>query len=294
MPGVGHCVFRMGPEAMESIDEELPELGPGPARLKTLTHIVLDRIAEYLHREAAEHGGALDIARLKEAIEAFRDGTRNDAREFYRAGWNECLSVIEEVRRESSRRLPFERLMVHPLAHLFPPENQPVHPGKGLSRRILPGYLSALYQILGPVLLDQYQSRCRELVRIIQTARGTEFEWADVYEDPTSQVIVNDILVHLSKHFSNFAKRRSWMMGVVVSQMPLGENEVERAWVFGDTEFAIMITALFRPLRNEMSSPAGKQRIQDRYGLVVWEILEDFFDDLDGMSVAAPMRRLAR
>lgn len=279
--------------AMEAVDDELPELGPGPARLKTLTHIVLDRIAEHLQRAAARHGGLLDAAQLDEAIESFRNSARNDAQEFYRAGWNECLSVIDEVRRESSRRLPFERLLVNPLAHLFPPANQPVQPGNGLSRRILPGYLSALYQILGPVLLDQYQSRCRELVRIIQTARGTDFEWKDVCDDATSQVIVNDILVHLSKHFSNFARRRAWMMGVIVSHMPLGENETERAWVFGDAEFAMMMGALFRPLRNEMASPAGKQRIQDRYGLVVWEILEDFFEDLDSTVRAAPFRRLA-
>lgn len=279
---------------MESIDDNWPDLGPGPARLKTLTDIVLDRIAEYLQGEATERGGALDAAQLKQAIETFRDSARNDSRDFYRAGWNECLSVIEEVRRESSRRLPFERLMVYPLAHLFPPASEPVRPGRGLSRRILPGYLSALHQILGPVLLDQYQSRCRELVRIIQTARGTDFDWTDVYEDPTSQVIVNDILVHLSKHFSNFTRRRSWMMGVIVSQMPLGGCEAERAWMFGDAEFAMMMTALFRPLRNEMSSAAGKQRIQDRYGLVVWEILEDFFEDLDGLAYAAPIRRLAQ
>jgi len=279
---------------MEAFEDDLPELGPGPARLKTLTQIVLDRISEHLQCEAVKRGGSLNTAQLKRAIESFRDDAKSDAQEFYRTGWNECLSVIDEVRRESSRRLPFERLMVHPLAHLFPPANQPVQPGTGLSRRILPGYLSALYQILGPVLLDQYQSRCRELVRIIQTARGTDFEWGDVYEDPTSQVIVNDILVHLSKHFSNFAKRRAWMMGVIVSHMPLGENEAERAWVFGDAEFAMMMDALFRSLRNEMVSPAGKQRIQDRYGLVVWDILEDFFEDLDSTARAAPFRRLAR
>ena len=56
------------------------------------------------------------------------------------------------------------------------------------------------------------------------------------------------------------------MMGIIVSQMPLGEDETERAWIFGDAEFAMMIEALFRPLRNETASPEGKQRIRDRYG----------------------------
>ncbi len=275
------------------VDDDFPELGPGPTRLRTLTHMVLDRIMEYLQHEAAECGGSLDVPQLTAAIEAFRDSTRTDAQEFYRTGWNECLSVIDEVRRESSRRMPFERLMVHPLSHLLPAADRAVIPGQGLSRRIIPGYLSALYQILGPVLLDQYQSRCRELVRIIQTARGSDFEWQDVYDDPTSQVIVNDILVHLSKSFANFAKRRAWMIGVVISHMPLPEDEAERGWVFGDAEFALMMDALFRPLRIELASTAGRRRIEERYGVVVREILQDFLRDLDTPANVTPLRRLA-
>lgn len=278
---------------MGMLDDDLPELGPGPTRLRALTHIVLDRILEHLQQAAAENGGTLNVAQLTAAVDAFRTGSRDDAEEFYRTGWNECLSVIDEVRRESSRRMPFERLMVHPLSHLLPPAHEPVVPGKGLSRRIIPGYLSTLYQVLGPVLLEQYQSRCRELVRIIQTARGSDFEWQDVYDDPTSQVIVNDILVHLSKSFSNFAKRRAWMIGVIVSQMPLAEDDVERAWVFGDAEFALMLEALFRPLRSEMVSPAGRRRIEDRYGGVVCEMLGDFFHDLDAPANVTTLRRLA-
>ena len=275
------------------VDDNTFELGPGPARLKTLTQIVLDRITEHLEQEAERQGGSLDGPQLRAAIETFRNSSDNDARDFYRAGWNECLSVIDEVRRDSSRRMPFERLMVKPLDHLLPAAHQPVISGKGLSRRTIPGFLSALHQMLGPVLLEQYQNRCRELVRIIETARGNDFDWKDVHSDPTSQVIVNDVLVHISRHFSNFARRRNWMTGIIVSQMPLGEDETERAWIFGDAEFAMMMEALFRPLRNEMASPEGKQRIQDRYGTVVCEMLGDFFSDLDTPANVTPLRRLA-
>lgn len=275
------------------IDDDTFELGPGPARLKTLTQMVLDRIAEHLEQEAERRGGTLNGPQLKAAVETFRNSPDNGAREFYRAGWNECLSVIDEVRRDSSRRMPFERLMVKPLEHLLPAVHQPVVPGKGLSRRIIPGFLSALHQMLGPVLLEQYQNRCRELVRIIETARGNDFDWEDVYKDPTSQVIVNDVLVHISRHFSNFDRRRSWIAGIIVSQMALGEDDTERAWRFGDAEFAMMMEALFRPLRNEMASPDGKQRIQDRYGTVVCEMLGEFFRDLDTPANVTPLRRQA-
>lgn len=275
------------------VDEYLTGLGPGPTRLKTLTQIVLDRIAEHLETEAESQGGSLNGPQLRAAIQSFLESSDDDAQEFYRAGWDECLSVIDEVRRDTSRRMPFERLMVKPVAHLLPAAHKPVIPGKELSRRVVPGFLSALHQMLGPVLLEQYQSRCRELVRIIETARGRDFEWADVHTDPTSQVIVNDVLVHISKHFSNFERRKTWMMGIVTSQMSLGEDETERAWIFGDAEFAMLMEALFRTLRNEMDSPEGKQRIQDRYGAIVCELLSDFFADSDAPGNITPLRKIA-
>ena len=275
------------------VDEHLAGMGPGPTRLKTLTQIVLDRIAEHLEQEAENSGGSLDGPQLRAAIETFRDSSDDDARAFYRAGWDECLSVIDEVRRDTSRRMPFERMMVKPLSHLLPAAHQPVTPGKDLSRRVVPGFLSALHQMLGPVLLEQYQNRCRELVRIIETARGRDFEWADVHTDPTSQVIVNDVLVHISKHFSNFERRKAWMMGIITSQLSLGEDETERAWIFGDAEFAMLMESLFRPLRAEMESPEGKLRIQDRYGAIVCELLSDFFADLEAPGNITPLRQIA-
>jgi hypothetical protein len=261
--------------------------------LKSLAQILLDRVADYLCDAAAESGGKLDPAGIQASIDDFRRRTDPDITDFYRTGWNECLAVIDEVRRESSRRMPFERLMVKPFAHLLPAAHQPVQPGSGLSRRILPGFLSALQQMLGPVLLEQYQNRCRELVRIIQTAHGNDFEWEDVYTDPTSQVIVNDVLVHISKHFADFERRRTWLIGVISSEMPLGEDAVERDWSFREAEFNLLMTALLRPLRKQMETSEGQMRIKDRYGSIACELLTDLFAELDRPHNVTPLKRIA-
>lgn len=278
---------------MGMMDYEGPDLGPGPTRLKSLAQILLERVTEHLCYAASTAGGKLDSAEIRAALEEFKRRQDPDITDFYRTGWNECLAVIDEVRRESSRRMPFERLMVHPFAHLLPAAHQPVLPGKGLSRRVIPGFLSSLQQMLGPVLLEQYQNRCRELVRIIQTARGNDFEWEDVYTDPTSQVIVNDVLVHISKHFSDFERRKKWMTGVIVDEMSLGEDQIERDWSFRDEEFHMLIQALFKPLRKQMSSRDGQQRIKDRYGAISCELLHDLFDALDRPHNVTPLKRIA-
>ena len=275
------------------MDDDGPELGPGPTRLKSLAQILLERIADHLCNAAAENGGKLDPAGIQDSLDEFRRRADPDIIDFYRTGWNECLAVIEEVRRESSRRMPFERLMVKPFSDLLPAVHQPVEAGKGLSRRVVPGFLSALQQMLGPVLLEQYQNRCRELVRIIQTARGNDFEWSDVYTDPTSRVIVNDVLVHVSKHFTDFRRRRTWLIGVIAAEMPLGEDTVERGWCFRESEFHLLMTALFKPLRKQMETGEGRQRIKDRYGTVACELLADLFAELDRPHNVTPLKRIA-
>ncbi|MCK5622657.1 MAG: hypothetical protein KAJ11_10240 [Alphaproteobacteria bacterium] len=275
------------------MDYDGPELGPGPTRLKSLAQILLERVADHLCDAAANSGGKLDPAGIQASLDEFHRRSDPDITDFYRTGWNECLAVIDEVRRESSRRMPFERLMVKSFAPLLPAAHQPVEPGRGLSRRVLPGFLSSLQQMLGPVLLEQYQNRCRELVRIIQTARGNDFEWEDVYTDPTSQVIVNDVLVHISKHFADFNRRRTWLIGVIAGEMSLGEDAVERDWCFREAEFHMLMTALFKPLRGKIETGEGQQRIKDRYGTVACETLTELFAELDRPHNVTTLKRIA-
>lgn len=277
---------------MEMMDSDGPELGPGPTRLKSLTQILLERVAEHLCDAAANHGGKLTPADIQQSLNEFNRRADPEITDFYRTGWNECLAVIEEVRRESSRRMPFERLMVRPFALLLSAAHQPVDLGNGLSRRVLPGFLTALQEMLGPVLLEQYQNRCRELVRIIQTARGNDFEWDDVHDDPTSQVIVNDVLVHISKHFADFERRRTWLIGVIAAEMSLGEDTIERNWCFREAEFHLLMTALFKPLRKQMETSDGQQHIKDRYGTIACEVLVDLFAELDRPHNVTPLKRI--
>lgn len=275
------------------VDNDGPDLGPGPKRLKSLAEILIARVAVYLCDAADSNGGKLDSDGIKALLDAFQRRATPDIVEFYRTGWNECLAVIDEVRRESSRRMPFERLMVRPFAGLLRKDDQPLMPGEGLSRRILPGFLLSLEQMLGPVLLEQYQDRCRELVRIIQTARGNDFAWEDVYDDPTSEVIVSDVLVHISKHFTDFERRQAWLIGVIAGEMPLGDDTFERDWVFREAEFRMLMTALFRPLYKLMETGEGQQRIKDRYGSVACELLAELFDELDWPQNVTHLKRIA-
>ncbi len=275
------------------VDDMNLGLGPGPARVRVLMQAGFEKLAAELESCAKNNGGELDNRLVSETIDSFRTRADEAMLDFYREGWNECLAVIENVRRETERRFPFERLMVRAFSHLLPAAQQSVIPGRGLSRRVLPGFLSALQQMLGPVLLEQYQDRCRELVRIIQTARGRDFVWEDVYADPTSQVIVNDVLVHISKHFADLERRRDWLIGVISGNMVLSEDETEKNWIFGEAEFSLLIDALFRPLRKQLLDPDGAINLRERYGTISCELLEDLFRELNAQGNIALLHRNA-
>lgn len=276
------------------VHDETPELGPGPTRLKNVMQMLLEQIAEHLQVAARDHDGVLSAGQLRQAIESFKARTDDATLNFYRVGWNECLAVIDEVRLDSGRRMPFERLMVQPFSHLLPAPGRPPVRGQSLSRRILPGFLSAVQQMLGPVLLEQYRSRCRELVRIIQVARGSAFDWNEVHADPTSQVIVNDVLVHISRHFADLPRRRAWMIGLIESGMPMADDDGERRWSFGEAEFRLLMEALFRPLREQMANIECRRRMHERYGDAACRTLAAVLAELeDGSESVTPLRRAA-
>ena len=111
------------------VDDEALGLGPGPARIKTLIETGLERLTAELAACAQGNGGTLDYGQVVAAIDAFRAREDEEALDFYRTCWNECLAVIENVKRDTERRFPFERLMVKPFAHLLPSAQQPLIPG---------------------------------------------------------------------------------------------------------------------------------------------------------------------
>lgn len=272
-------------------DDDNEALGPGPKRVRSLADILLRRLTDHLQEKAQRAGGRLGSEQIRLAVEHFQSQTGDEVNDFYRTAWNQCLSVMDEVRREGGRRMPFERLMVKPINHLLPSAAQPMVAGQMLPRRVIPGYLASVQEMLGPVLVDQYQSRSRELVRIIQTARGTDFDWEDVYADPTSHVIINDVLVHVSKHFTDLPVRRDWLIEIVNAHMPLGEDEAERSWSVGEAEFRLLTGALFAPLQREMATGEGARRLRERYGEVSCALLSDLFKDLDAAKALRIVHR---
>jgi hypothetical protein len=247
-------------------DDSSNTLDPGPAHIRDAARIVLDRFVERLAAEAAAHHGTISLAALKTAFEAFHPLDAPDFQALFIETWQGCYAVAESAHWAKARRSHFERIMVKCFADLLPRSSEPVVSGKHLSRRIIPGFINALEQMMGQEIYSKFRERVDAIVDTMRAVHGDAFLWDDVYDDPICQTVVEDVLVGVSHHFSDMAKRRNWLVDVISGQMPPSAKEAEKAWYFGDAAFHMLMNALYEPLRQRILSTQDRQGLVDRHG----------------------------
>lgn len=253
-----------------------PEHGPG--KFRALFDRGLDFAIDRLLRRARAQGGSLNEADLLDEIQRFRAAPDSTALDYFRDAWEECSHAVEHLRWDQERRYPFERLMVNTFVHLLPGNQQVPVPGKHLPRRIIPGFVAALIQMLGEEQAEKYQGFCRALVARLKAQHGPAFAWEMVHNDPEACEVVTEVLIAICHHFIDMKKRRRWLVDLVNGHMgtPTAAQDVP----FEDMECHRLIAALYQPLRDAMNTPAGEQRITDRHGRDRSRLLRALFAEI--------------
>ncbi len=242
------------------------ELDPGPAAVRGYLYRTVNLLAREMRDRATARGGAIGIEEIGAVLESFKRPDSPVLAAICQAVWDECGAIFESEGRGEDRKAPFQRLMVRPFAHLLPEHGSRDGADGTLSRRIIPGYMAALEDIVGPIFFGRQQERSRELVRATRTARGGAFRWEDVYDDRASQDIVDNVLVQLAGEFTDFARQRDWFIGLVNDAMPLPADGLGHAVALDDDGFNALMTALYARLARTLSTPDGEARLTERYG----------------------------
>lgn len=242
------------------------ELEPGPAAVRGYVNRALNLLARDLQDRANAGSGSIGAEEIGAVLDSFRRADSPVLAAICQAAWDDCGAIFEKEGRGEDRKAPFQRLMVRPFAHLLPEHGDRDGGEATLSRRIIPGYMAALEDLVGPVFFGRQQERTRELVRSARSARGGGFRWEDVYADPHSQDIVDDTLVHLAAEFMDFEPQRDWFIGLVNDAMPLPTNGSGYAVALDDEGFGMLMRALYSRLARALSKPDGEARIVDRHG----------------------------
>jgi len=242
------------------------ELEPGPAAVRGYLNRALNLLARDMRDRANAGGGTIGVEEIEAILGSFKRADSPVLAAICQAVWDDCGAIFEKEGRGEDRKTPFQRLMVRPFAHLLPEHGDRDGAAGTLSRRIIPGYMAALEDLIGPVFFGRQQERTRELVRAARNARGGAFRWEDLYADRHSQDIVDDTLVQLAAEFADFESQRDWFIGLVNDAMPLPTNGSGYAVALDDEGFGMLMRALYSRLARALSKPDGEARIAGRYG----------------------------
>jgi len=257
------------------------ELDPGAAIVRGFMYRALELMARDLRERAREAGGTLDSDAVMASLAGMKDPKSPVMGAICRAAWKECERLLESEARKEDRRAPFERLMVWPFAHLLPAGGSRDGGDETVSRRVIPGYIAAIEDMVGPVAFGRQQERCRELVQGIRNKRGGAFTWDDVYADPMARAIVDDVLVALAMEFQEFDEQRDWFIGLVNDAMPLPTNGSGHAAAMDDESFAAIMRALYSDLARRLDSDDGDAMIAARFSRPAVDRVLSFLEELD-------------
>lgn len=227
---------------------------------------VVDAFIDKLAAKANRDGGQLRV-RSQADIDRI-------AQELYE-NLNTAFSHTFEVRAErmvihgEARRDAFHRLLVGEFAFLLPCHGGLALNQNGFSRRLLPGFLTAVRMMLGPDYMTGVAMLCDGISDQIATD-DPEARWEAFRRSDDAQGVLFDTLMALSGYFKAPQKRLAWFADIVNARLTrpidLGREENSHNWrltVGGATEIWF---ALFSLLRMANEDPLMHDVLVSRHG----------------------------
>ncbi|SBV91520.1 conserved hypothetical protein [uncultured Alphaproteobacteria bacterium] len=250
--------------------------------LKAPNALLADFIQFYA-RSAARRGIAVDVEVM-----------RGVAREFLRThpldsfAFAECRRLLGEA--EGRSLPPLDRILVEPLRPLLPrfggtPGTPEATRHPMLSRRVIPGLLSALAAVLGQERMERLRRRAESLAEIHLSPERGEADWAALAHDPECAAIQEDAGLALVRHFGDFDRRLAWLMAIVDAHAPPAPNAAERDWTFGERQALALLLAATRPLRAARDAP-GPDTLALHCDAATMVAVDHFFATLDARARA--------
>jgi hypothetical protein len=228
---------------------------------RTISQLLADRLAA----QATKGDGKLASRDINAVLNSYTYDNDSILRGLCDSTWIGLQHHFEDAFYAQLRKFPLERLIVARFVHLLPDRGEPPVPGRTLSRRMIPAFIQALHQMVGPELFEEYEERARTMVETLRAQEGQSLDWDSLHERPMAKILVNDILIYITRYFMDISKRRTWMVSYFDRIMPPGKSNEERAWSFGDLEFHKLMAALYRELAETLFDKKGRQHLEERY-----------------------------
>jgi len=257
-----------------AIGDEAPKSDSiSPAATRTLDRNA-DELADAIHSKfmkllsakIAENDGHLTPDDLEEMSDEFRRNL-DDIKTVFMDAVVSFTRAQERSRESSERGNSFARVMVHKFAHQFVDDSNLRHHSDGLSRRMLPGFMNALYTMVGTQKQFAFEKQTKAIVDKARQNGDGEIDWDAVYESPRTRMITLGAEIEMAQHFHETDKRIEWLMAMINSNLIPGEPGLPGAdWEITKDAVVRMLGDVFSDLRSALHESRTREKIRTKLG----------------------------
>jgi hypothetical protein len=230
------------------------------AHARLLAQTILDTVTEKLKTEAWRRGGQLDIDDI-DRIAGELKAKQAQLEAVFRTTFEQYVRARERAAFDHARQFPFDRLIVNTFAHLFSPERAKADGGDRITRKILPGFFLAIDKMLPPEKLEEFQERCRQILKGLSGDNEQQTDWAKLYNDAEAKELLIDALCVFAPYFEALDRRKLWFLPLVNDNLQPGED-----WKLTDRGFYNLALAIFAPLQHALMDKRERDILDGNLG----------------------------
>ena len=237
-----------------------------------LAKLVLDEFSFKIRAAAESSKEGLSARDIEGLIDDFMQKGRDKTLVNFQQKFEEILREHERDIWDRTRTRPFERVLIQRFCHLFPSEGE-LDKGNGLiSRRLIPGFLKTMEQMVGFEQCERFRRDTKDLITRLKNDDDDHFRWYDIYDNRTANGLVDEALATAALTFDAFEKRITWLLFSVNAQLVTAEyfafeGETVNSWKLDRLGLIAMLDALYAPLAKQAKKAAGRTEIERRYGM---------------------------
>ena len=237
-----------------------------------LAKLVLDEFSFKIRAAAESSKEGLSARDIEGLIDDFMQKGRDKTLVNFQQKFEEILREHERDIWDRTRTRPFERVLIQRFCHLFPSEGE-LDKGNGLiSRRLIPGFLKTMEQMVGFEQCERFRRDTKDLITRLKNDDEDHFRWYDIYDNRTANGLVDEALATAALTFDAFEKRIIWLLFSVNAQLVTAEyfafeGETVNSWKLDRPGLIAMLDALYAPLAKQAKKAAGRTEIERRYGM---------------------------
>jgi len=230
-----------------------------------LGDMIHERFMSMLKDKLAENDGYLSDDDVEEMSQELR-GQLSDIREVFVTAVESNAKARIARRERTDRSESFKRFMVSKFENRFAPETVVARDAEKLTRRMLPGFFSAMFMLLGPDKLERYEQRAGTITDALRNRLGDDFTWERVYKSTDARKISLRALIDMSWHFQDLDKRIAWLVALVNSNMIPDPDGPAEEWLLTHDSARAVLRDIFSDLVTTLSNKSAHDALVRELG----------------------------